>query len=55
MGGCMVYNDFVDYLNTLHNESAGNAGAVAEAQRNNPYFQKVLVQRPEADFIAERV
>ena len=51
----MEYNGFVDYLNTLHNEQANNENALAEAQQTNQYFQKVKVERPEADYIAKRI
>ena len=46
----MENNGFVDYLNTLHNEQANNENALAEAQQNNPYFKKVKVERPEAQY-----
>lgn len=51
----MENNGFVDYLNTLHNEQANNENALAEAQQNNPYFKKVKVERPEAQYIANRI
>ncbi|MBB5509518.1 protein kinase domain-containing protein [Paraburkholderia atlantica] len=34
-------NSFVDYLNTLHNVSAGNANALAEYQSTNRYFASI--------------
>lgn len=51
----MENNGFVDYLNTLHNEQANNENALAEAQQNNPYFKKVKVERPEAQYITNRI
>lgn len=51
----MALNKFVDYLNSLHNEKAGNENALAEAQRNNPYFKRVRIQRDEANYLANRI
>lgn len=51
----MALNTFVDYLNSLHNEKAGNTNALAEAQQNNPYFQHVRIHRQEADYLANRI
>ena len=48
----MSHNKFVDYLNSLHNEKAGNSNALAEAQQNNPNFQRVRIHRQEADYLA---
>ena len=51
----MSHNKFVDYLNSLHNEKAGNSNALAEAQQNNPNFQRVRIHRQEADYLAHRL
>ena len=51
----MSHNKFVDYLNSLHNEKAGNSNALAEAQQNNPNFQRVRIHRQEADYLANRI
>lgn len=48
-------NKFVNYLNTLHNEQSGNANALAESQINNEYFRKIEVNRPAANYIANRI
>ena len=51
----MVTNEFVEYLNTLHNEQAGNENALGEAQQKNPHFSKVKVERRAADYLEARI
>lgn len=51
----MVTNDFVEYLNTLHNEQAGNENALGEAQQTNPHFSKIKVERRAADYLETRI
>lgn len=50
-----MVNEFVDYLNTLHNELAGNSNAVSEAQQRNPMFKKVEIDIDAALFLADRI
>lgn len=44
---------FVDYLNTIHNVSADNRHALAEAQATSAYFTHLHVALPLTDSIAE--
>lgn len=44
---------FVDYLNTIHNVSADNRHALAEAQATSAYFSHLHVPLPLTDSIAE--
>ena len=48
-------NPFVDYLNTLHNVSAGNANALAEYQATNKYFASIYEPTPMAADIYQRL
>lgn len=47
--------EFVNYLNTLQNEQAGNSNAIAEAQQTNPLYQKVKIERYAATYLAKRI
>ncbi|MGZ5259650.1 MAG: serine/threonine protein kinase [Burkholderiales bacterium] len=46
---------FVQYLNTLHNVSAGNANALAEYQSTNAYFASIYESVPIAHDIYRRL
>jgi len=48
-------NEFVAYLNTLHNTTPGNENALAESQALNPYFGSIHVSLDLTDFIAEQL
>lgn len=48
-------NSFVDYLNTLHNVSAGNANALAEYQSTNQYFASIYEPTRMAKDIHQRL
>lgn len=48
-------SSFVQYLNTLHNVSAGNANALAEYQSTNPYFAGIYESVPIARDIHRRL
>ena len=39
-------NDFIFYLNSLHNLSAGGANALAESQATNPFFAEIYEPFP---------
>jgi serine/threonine protein kinase len=56
-GGSTPYlaNPFVDYLNTLHNVSAGNANALAEYQSTNKYFASIYEPTQMAKDIHQRL
>jgi hypothetical protein len=45
-------NEFVDYLNTLHNASGANENALAEAQALNPFYNKIHVNRRIGNYLA---
>jgi len=47
-----MHNDFVDYLNTLHNLSGANANALAESQATNQYYAAIHVNRRIGQHIA---
>lgn len=44
-------NSFVAYLNTFHNTTAANDGALAETQALSPFFSDIHVQSPLAGII----
>lgn len=44
-------NDFIDYLNSLHNVSAGGANALAESQAMSRYFSDLYEPFPLVDTI----
>jgi serine/threonine protein kinase len=48
-------NPFVHYINSMTNASAGNENAIAEAQVGNPYFEKIRVPNPIADFVFDQI
>jgi serine/threonine protein kinase len=48
-------NPFVDYLNTLHNVTAGNANALAEYQSTNKYFASIYEPTQMAKDIYQRL
>ncbi|SHI78995.1 protein kinase domain-containing protein [Desulfofundulus thermosubterraneus] len=48
-------NPFVTYLNSLSNASAFNENATAESQLGNPFFARIFVANPLADFIYEKL
>lgn len=53
--GPYLANPFVDYLNTLHNVSAGNANALAEYQATNTYFASIYEPTQMAADIYQRL
>ncbi|KQZ34958.1 NERD domain-containing protein kinase family protein [Massilia sp. Root1485] len=53
--GPYLANPFVDYLNTLHNVSAGNANALAEYQATNKYFASIYEPTQMAADIYQRL
>ena len=48
-------DDYVAYLNTLSNNSAGNENATAEHQVLSSYFQRIYVDNPIADTIFKQL
>lgn len=48
-------NPFVTYLNSLSNASAFNENATAESQLDNPFFKRIFVNNPLADYIYEEL
>jgi len=40
-----VYNNFIDYLNSMTNANSNNKNAIAESQVNNEYYKKIKVER----------
>lgn len=46
-----IKNEFVNYLNSLSNASAGNENAIAEFQIGNEHFEKIHVHNPLTDFV----
>lgn len=44
-------NDYITYLNSLHNVQASGANALAESQALNPYFSEIYQPFPLADII----
>lgn len=47
----MVKNDFVDYLNSLHNYNAQNPNAYGEKNVESPFFSDVMVKVGLCDYI----
>ncbi len=50
-----IVNPFVTYLNTLHNTTADNDGALAETQAISPFFGFIHVPSPLSDLIFQRI
>jgi serine/threonine protein kinase len=48
-------NPFVAYLNTLHNTSATNEGALAETQALSPFFGTIHVESPLTEIIFDHL
>jgi serine/threonine protein kinase len=48
-----LHNEFVTYLNTLSNVSAGNENATAESQVSNEYFKRIAVGSSLTEYIFE--
>ena len=48
---CETQNEFVNYLNTLSNISAGNENATAESQELNEYYDRISVQSSLTDHL----
>lgn len=49
-----MYNeDYIRYLNTLHNVGAKNENAIAEASQNSPFYNRILVERPIVEKISK--
>lgn len=53
--GYIMNREFVDYLNTLQYEQAGNSNAIAEAQQTNPFYRKVKIEQFAAKYLANRI
>ena len=47
----MFNEEYVKYLNTLHNVGAKNENAIAEASQNSEFFKDIMVIRPTTNFI----
>lgn len=54
-GENMVDNNFVSYLNTLHNYNAQNSNSYGENNINNNYFQDVMVEIELSNRIAQDI
>ncbi len=48
-------NDFVDYLNSLHNDLAANKNAIAELAISSPYFTTTQVKRELIPFLEKKI
>lgn len=48
-------NEFVSYLNTLHNYNAQNANVFAEKNIKSYFYKKIMVDIPICDFIVEHL
>ncbi|WP_319587909.1 protein kinase [uncultured Desulfobulbus sp.] len=48
-------NDFVRYLNSLHNATAADEGALAETQALSKHFGQIHVPLPQTNYILERL
>ena len=51
----MCENEFVKYLNTLHNYHAQNSNVFGEKNFNNKYYKDVMVEIPICDLIIKRL
>ncbi len=49
----MIHNDFVEYLNSLHNYNAQNPNAYGEKNIKSPFFYDVMVKVGLCDFISD--
>lgn len=51
-----MYNEeYIKYLNTLHNVGAKNENSIAEASQNSPFYHDIMVKRPIVSFVAKRL
>ena len=48
-------NEFVDFLNSLHNENASNKNAIAEDAISSDFFQRIEVRRDLLDSIRKKI
>lgn len=48
-------NNFVEYLNTLHNYKAQNPNAYGEKNVQNPFYKEVIVRVGMVDYICEKI
>ncbi|KUO71712.1 MAG: hypothetical protein APF77_07875 [Clostridia bacterium BRH_c25] len=49
-----MYNEeYIKYLNTLHNVGAKNENAIAEASQSSPFYQDIMVKRPIVNIVAK--
>lgn len=48
-----ISNDFISYINSLHNLVASGANALAESQALSPYFPELYVRFPLIDTLAQ--
>lgn len=54
IGVKIMYNEeYIKYLNTLHNVGAKNENSIAEASQNSPFYQEIMVKRPIVSFVAK--
>lgn len=51
----MYFNDFINYLNSLHNASGNNKNAIAENQILNNFYSDIMVKRPLGDFLLNKL
>lgn len=51
----MNNKNFIRYLNSLHNAGAQNENAIAESQRNSPYYTNIKVERPIGEFLLKQI
>lgn len=48
-------NDFIKYINGLHNYNAQNQNAYVEKNCESPYYKETMVQMPVSDFILRSI
>ena len=51
----MAKNNFVDYLNSLHNYNAQNENVYGESNVNSPYYKNVNVEMGLSDYIKDKL
>ena len=50
-----MYNDYVSYLNSLHNYNAQNENSYAEKNFDNQYYSKVMVKIGLSDYFVKQI
>ena len=50
-----MYNDYITYLNSLHNYKAQNINSYAEKNYDNKYYSKVMVKINLSDYFADQI